>query len=115
MANNEKAPNRAENGAQSADWRVVVCQRWVESEAGWGTRPDGFSLHVGREALERFVREYWDRMPDTAPSEYSRPEGSPYAASVDEATYREVAESGIGIRRYDIAPADVVNALQVLQ
>lgn len=24
----------------------VICQKWEESERGWGTRPNGYSLHL---------------------------------------------------------------------
>ena len=96
---------------RSQEQKLVICQRWIESEAGWGLRPDGFSLHVGREALETFIKEYWREMPAAPPSEYSRPEGTPYATDVDEATYREVVASGPGMRRYEASPADIANTL----
>lgn len=63
--------------------RTVVVQKWEESERGWGTRPDGYSIHPDEAARERFVKAYWDDMPDSAPDEYSRPCGTPYTAEVE--------------------------------
>jgi hypothetical protein len=51
---------------------------WIESERGWGTRPDGYSLHVSEAEAKRYVDEYWDGMPDDPPDEYSRPDSEPF-------------------------------------
>ena len=61
----------------------VVVQKWEESERGWGTRPDGYSIHPSEEARERYVKAYWAKMPDEVQDEYSRPKGTPYTAEVD--------------------------------
>jgi|SRR5579862_2576709 len=61
----------------------VFCQKWEESERGWGTRPDGFSLHPTMYDLERFIKEYWDKQPDSVPDSYSRPSGTPYVCEYD--------------------------------
>jgi hypothetical protein len=62
---------------------TVICQKWEESERGWGCRPDGFSLHPDRSALARYVQAYWDRMPDIPPDEYERPCGTAYYCEYD--------------------------------
>ncbi len=47
---------------------------WEESERGWGSRPDGTSIHVSEEECTKYVKEYWDRQPKgEVPDEYSRP------------------------------------------
>jgi hypothetical protein len=51
----------------------IFVQLWEESEAGWGVRPDGASLHLNESDSLIYVKEYWDKMPDTVPAEYSRP------------------------------------------
>lgn len=79
---------------------VVVRQDWLESERGWGIRPDGYSLHRTKADLDAFVRAYWQDMPDEVPDEYSRPCGEPYLVDVDESTYNLVLGSAHGIRRY---------------
>ena len=79
---------------------VVVRQEWRESERGWGQRPDGYSLHLSLDDLEKYVEAYWERMPDSTPECYSFPSGSPRACDVDEELYKEIEESEHGIRRY---------------
>lgn len=60
-------------------WR----QNWLESERGWGIRPDGYSLHTTRGDVDAYIAQYWDGMPDTVPDEYSRPDGEPYQVEVE--------------------------------
>ncbi len=82
----------------------VIVQKWEESERGWGSRPDGYSLHLTDADRQAFIEAYWARMPDSVPDEYSRPDGRPYKATVDEKTFTEVKESLNGIRSFDDAP-----------
>ena len=78
----------------------AICQKWEESERGWGTRPDGFSLHLSFESLKRYIKRYWDSMPDYAPDEYSRPNGEPYPVGVSDEIFSELETSEDGIRYY---------------
>lgn len=67
---------------------IVWIQKWEESEAGWGVRPDGYTIHARREDITAFL----DRMrlreaaagfgPDNVPHEYTRPSGEPYQAEI---------------------------------
>ena len=68
----------------------VLCQKWEESERGWGTRPNGYSLHRSDADRVRFIEEYWAQMPDEAPNEYSRPDGTPYWCIVSKETYAKI-------------------------
>ena len=79
----------------------VIVQKWEESERGWGTRPDGFSLHLTESDRQKFVEEYWERQQAASPEppdEYSRTDGTPYEAEVDDDTYERVKKSKYGIR-----------------
>jgi hypothetical protein len=63
----------------------IVVQKWEERERGWGTRPDGFSVHLSEADRLAYIKEYWDKMPDgPAPDEYSAPSGSPYLTMIAE-------------------------------
>ena len=73
---------------------TLICQKWEESERGWGTRPDGYSLHVGLDALAAYKKACWDRMPPDAPDEYSRTDGEPYECPVTDALVAEVTAAG---------------------
>jgi hypothetical protein len=63
----------------------VVCQLWEESEAGWGCRPDGWTVHRTEADRVAFVKEYWDRQPKgPAPDEYTRTCGNPFLMDLNE-------------------------------
>ena len=76
--------------------KPVVKQDWLESEAGWGMRPDGYTLHLTEADRVKFIEDYWKRMPDAIPDEYSRPSGSPTVKDVDSVTYAEIQASKNG-------------------
>lgn len=80
----------------AVEYKVIV-QKWQESERGWGTRPGGFTMHLTDADREAFIQAYWNRMPDEVPDEYSRPDGTPYEAFVDTATYDAIKKSENGI------------------
>lgn len=77
----------------------VMCQTWEESEKGWGTRPDGFSLHVTMSGLKEYITAYWQQMPNEAPDEYSRPSGAPYRTGAADSILCLLEENG-GSQRY---------------
>lgn len=64
----------------------AFCQVWEESEAGWGQRPDGYSVHYSLEDAKEYVKEYLSdqkkyfdsRGVKGTPHEYTRPAGEPY-------------------------------------
>ena len=62
----------AEAGRDAGEVRLWLLQ-WEESEAGWGTRPDGYSVHADPDAARAYVAAYWARMPERPPAEYERP------------------------------------------
>jgi len=71
--------------------KTAFCQQWEESEAGWGTRPDGYSLHASKEAAERFLKNYaaeqqaeYRKSGGRVPHEYSRPSGTMYECKVSD-------------------------------
>ena len=74
---------------------------WEESESGWGTRPDGFSLHLTEKDYDAFERDYWGGMPDNVPHEYSRPAGSPTKVKIDGDLYNKIKKTENGVRLYD--------------
>lgn len=80
--------------------KTVVRQDWLESERGWGQRDDGYSLHKSKADRDAYVAEYWKRMPDDVPDEYSRPCGEPYLIDVPIETYERIENSKNGIRVY---------------
>jgi hypothetical protein len=84
---------------------TVVCDYWTESEAGWGQRPDGCSLHLSEADHKAYVEDHWaqerKRNPSgEVPHEYDRPDGHTFIALVDWDTYKEVRDSKNGVRKF---------------
>ena len=80
---------------------IVYVQEWEESERGWGQRPDGYSIHQYEADIAKYVKEYWDNMPDETPDEYSRPDGAPFTGYIPTSRYKEFfKEKNHGIRLY---------------
>lgn len=73
---------------------VVICQKWEESERGWGVRPDGYSLHLTLGDCKSYIKAYWKKMPDAVPDEYSRPSGDPYECEIDNKIYLQIKKKG---------------------
>lgn len=73
--------------------RAAIRINWTERELGWGERPDGTTLHRDKETAEKYVADYWARMPDQRPAEYSSP-GDPYVVIVSEDLYTKVQQEG---------------------
>lgn len=76
---------RIEQGANA-----VVVQRWLEYE--WGSRPDGFSLHLSLEGLKRFYKEVVKK--DETFEQFWRPLEEPYRSLVSDSIIREIQDSG---------------------
>jgi hypothetical protein len=82
------------------EMNVVYCQIWEESERGWGTRPDGHSLHLTFADAEQFRKEYLDHQHEYfesigvkgVPDEYTRPYGDPYQVKVGDELYEQLAK-----------------------
>ena len=70
-----------------AKTKMVWMQEWEESERGWGTRPDGFTVHHKEEDIDLFLKAMRDQEAemygnDYVPNEYSRPYGQPFEVKV---------------------------------
>lgn len=77
-------------------------QQWEESERGWGTRPDGYSLHLTEEDVPIFIGQFMldqrsffeERGTKGTPDEYTRSCGKPYLAEVDKKQFAEIDYEG---------------------
>lgn len=83
---------------------VLWVQKWEESEAGWGTRSAGYTLHRNKADIEVYLQEIRDQEaalgygPGNVPLEYSRPCGQPYEMATDNPViYQRVLDSAHGI------------------
>jgi len=102
---------------------LVVAQNWEESEAGWGVRPDGYTMHLSEDDHRHFVEDYLHRQKEyfdgrlgrgVTPPEYTRVCGSPRPISVSKETYRELVKAkdkhGIWGKERSIAHARIPSA-----
>lgn len=75
----------------------VIVQRWEESEAGWGTRPDGVSIHLTELDRIAFCERHWveenKRSNGVTPEEYSRENGKPFTVEVGPNLLNQLANS----------------------
>lgn len=70
----------------------VLKQHWTEHERGWGSRPEGATLHLTREDRDIYVSGYiatYNNL-DEAPDEYTSPDGNPEIVDVDAAMYKKL-------------------------
>lgn len=93
----------------------AICQDWEESERGWGTRPDGCSLHLTIEDRNLFVKNYWDLMPREVPDEYERPEGNPFRIEVSRKLYNQIKKSDEGLRLYQHNVRELIKSNDLLR
>lgn len=76
----------------------VVVQEWIESESGWGQRPDGISVHLDTESCKKYIEQYWANEKKRNPSGktpecYSREDGRPFVKTVGEKVYQRLIEN----------------------
>lgn len=62
-------PELTVHGSRVRAWIM----QWEEADRFMGPRPDGYSVHRSPEAYSRFLKAYWDGMPDEVQDEYERP------------------------------------------
>jgi hypothetical protein len=65
---------------------------WTEYEKGFGTRPDGTTLHRNIESARAVIERLWnsqEKFDGPTPDEYTRP-SSPRLVEVDEQTHERL-------------------------
>lgn len=73
---------------------IVLIQNWEEKERGWGSRPDGFTIHLSREQHAAYVKDYYakhNNLP-SAPDEYTCVDGEPIFVDVPIMLFNQIAE-----------------------
>lgn len=71
---------------------TAYLQYWEESERGWGTRPDGCSLHLTMDDLHKYVSNVYSIRTGDVPHEYDRTIGSPIEVKVSNELYKILIE-----------------------
>lgn len=78
--------------------KVVYLETWTESEAGWGTRPDGVTLHLSKEDYHKYVDDYWEREKEynpsgVTPNEYTRQDNNLKMVMISENLYETLTQN----------------------
>lgn len=81
--------------------KTAFLDTWTESESGWGQKPDGGSIHLNEEEYRKYVKNYWDSMPDSVPGCYERPDGNLREIVVSDELLKKLEESNGGIRLWN--------------
>jgi len=79
----------------------IIHVSWEESERGWGSRPEGCSLHLSVEDFNKFMKKYCKRLPKEVPDVYERPAGNPEVAYASRKLYRKIKRNSSSLRLYD--------------
>jgi hypothetical protein len=72
--------------------KTVFVQNWLESERGYGQRPDGYTVHSDRDQccayIARFVKR--NHTSDRVPDVYTTFDGDPIEIEVDDALHSRI-------------------------
>jgi len=83
----------------------VILQIWEESERGWGTRPDGCSMHIDLKEREKYIQSIYDsrKSDESIPHEYDRIVGEGVEAFIEDALYTLVVkDKSIRLTQYQM-------------
>jgi len=68
----------------------VVLQLWEESEKGFGTRPDGCSIHIDLNNRNNYIKSIYDSRGDVVPETYDKIIGSELEAFIDDELFKKL-------------------------
>lgn len=76
----------------------IVYDTWTEYERGWGSRPDGMSLHLNAADHKAFVADFNARhnTASAVPNEYTMADDCPKVVDVPESLYQRLVELKAG-------------------
>ena len=63
--------------------------KWTEYERGFGQREDGYTFHSTKDLANKFIKNYWDRMPKKVVDVYSSP-SAPELVEVSREVYERI-------------------------
>jgi hypothetical protein len=67
---------------------------WTEYERGWGSRPDGSTLHKDEATANKFIDDFYYKQENRfVPDEYDRP-GEPFITEINEEIEEALESSG---------------------
>jgi len=91
----------------------VFLQLWEESERGWGTRPDGCSVHSDLNAHKIYIEESYKDRGDEVPDSYERIIGGVIVAFVDDNLF-SIIERDKSIRLFENELNNLINLEEII-
>ena len=89
-------------------------QLWEESERGWGSRPDGCSLHLTLKDRDDYINIiYKDRTLEDVPDEYDRIVGNPIECEISEALFEKLKNSN-NLRLFEYEKNNLVKLNEII-
>ena len=75
--------------------KVAILEKWTEYERGWGSRPDGTSLHLTDKNYKLFVEDYLvkERQRNSSgkvPDEYTTFDSNPTIVQISDKLYKKL-------------------------
>lgn len=91
----------------------VILQLWEESERGWGTRPDGCSIHVDLKNQKQYIKDCYEDRGDDVPNVYERVVGDPIDAFVDDRLMM-IIEKEKNVRLFENELNNLINMEEII-
>jgi hypothetical protein len=73
-----------------------ILQIWEESERGWGTRPDGCTIHTDDDVRIKYIDSIYEsrKIEKSIPDEYDRPIGKSIECFISDRLYEKINQVG---------------------
>jgi hypothetical protein len=91
----------------------VILQLWEESERGWGTRPDGCSIHIDLKNQKEYIKKFYEDRSGDAPDVYERVVGDPIEAFIDDKLY-VIIERDKTVRLFENELNNLINMEEII-
>ena len=72
----------------------VILQLWEESERGYGSRPDGCSIHIDEKIQKEYTDISYKNRGDDVPDVYERLVGDPFFAFIEDGLFEILKRDG---------------------
>lgn len=94
--------------------KIGYIETWTESERGWGTRPDGISIHKSKEDYQIYMEKFCKEQSSEVPDEYSRADSKLRVANISDRLYEKMTLSKNGIRIWQHNLKDIKDEINYL-
>lgn len=91
----------------------VILQLWEESERGWGTRPDGCSIHIDLKNQKEYIKKFYEDRSGDVPDVYERVVGDPIEAFIDDKLY-VIIERDKTVRLFENELNNLINMEEII-